>query len=40
MLGRFDGSGRGLRTMNRVSALIIWGVAGYMLMDLFHDRLP
>ncbi|MFC0296645.1 LysE/ArgO family amino acid transporter [Geobacillus jurassicus] len=36
VVGRLDGSGRVLGAMNRISALIIWGVAGYMLMQLFR----
>ncbi|QIZ67761.1 LysE/ArgO family amino acid transporter [Geobacillus subterraneus] len=40
VVGRFDGSGGGLRWMNRISALLIWGVGGYMLMKLFRDWLP
>nr|WP_274365475.1 MULTISPECIES: LysE family transporter [unclassified Paenibacillus] len=35
LLGKLDASGRGLFIMNRVSALLIWGSAGYLLYSLF-----
>lgn len=34
MLGKLDSSGSGLFIMNRVSALLIWGSAGYLLYSL------
>lgn len=34
MLGKLDDSGRGLFIMNRVSALLIWGSAGYLVFSL------
>ncbi|GAA4713445.1 LysE/ArgO family amino acid transporter [Brevibacillus fulvus] len=36
MVGQLDRSGRLLRILNRLSALIMWGVAVYMAVSLYH----
>ncbi|MDT3425532.1 L-lysine exporter family protein LysE/ArgO [Paenibacillus forsythiae] len=35
-LGKADPSGRRVRALNRVSALLLWGMAGYMLRQLWN----
>lgn len=36
MLHKFDGSGRWLKIVNKLSALIIWTVAGYIAFQLYR----
>jgi L-lysine exporter family protein LysE/ArgO len=38
MVHKFDGTGRWLRRINKLSALIIWGVAFYILLALKNAK--